>query len=168
MLGSGIIGMVRILLLSSLVRTGTRSFYLPKCFAQASFTSKSNRWWCASSMELSAQTSVSSAVDVERVRKDMLDAHATVQLNSAGDSPMPRTVLDRVTRHLEMEATVGGYEAAARCREELEEVYESAARLINANPDEIALQVRLRGRARRFAQPRHCYVQLSTLTEYSL
>lgn len=80
-------------------------------------------------------------VDVERVRKGMLDTTDTVHLNSAGDSPMPRAVLDRVTSHLQMEATVGGYEAGARCAEELEAVYESAAQLINARPDEIALQV---------------------------
>lgn len=84
------------------------------------------------------------AVDVDRVRKDILGSASTssaTHFNSAGDSPMPRPVLERVMEHLECEATVGGYEAAARCSEELEAVYESAAQLINADVDEIALQV---------------------------
>lgn len=81
-------------------------------------------------------------VDVESVRNDMLYTEApAAHFNSAGASPMPRTVLDRVTKHLELEATLGGYEAAAQCDDELEAVYESAARLINADADEIALQV---------------------------
>lgn len=81
-------------------------------------------------------------VDVDRVRQDMLDSGGIVHLNSAGDSPMPKMVLDRITEHLRTEALVGGYEAAARCQGELQAVYDSAALLINAHPDEIALQVR--------------------------
>ena len=83
-------------------------------------------------------------MDVERVRKDILGGATppATHFNSAGDSPMPRPVLERVTRHMEMEASLGGYEAAAQCDEELESVYESCARLINAEPAEIALQVR--------------------------
>lgn len=81
-------------------------------------------------------------VDVDRIRKDILEpAKAVTHLNSAGDSPMPRPVLERVTKHAEMEATFGGYEAAARCEKELEAVYTSAAQLINAHKDMIALQV---------------------------
>lgn len=83
----------------------------------------------------------SSKVDVARVREDMLGQAGSVHLNSAGDSPMPRIVLDRVMEHLRTEAIVGGYEAAARCQAELERVYDSAALLINARADEIALQV---------------------------
>lgn len=85
-------------------------------------------------------------VDVERVRRDMLwggGAKPVAHFNSAGDSPMPSAVLDRVTQHMQLEATLGGYEAAANVQEELEAVYDSAAQLINAKPDEIALQVQV-------------------------
>lgn len=61
--------------------------------------------------------------------------------NSAGDSAMPLQVLERVKAHMQMEATLGGYEAATIAQEELEAVYSSAAQLINAKPEEIALQV---------------------------
>eukprot|EP00903_Cladosiphon_okamuranus_P009577 g9119.t1 len=84
-----------------------------------------------------------STVDVERVRRDMVwdDAPTPVaHFNSAGDSPMPLKVFERVQAHLQMEATLGGYEAAANVQEELEAVYSSAAQLINAKPEEIALQ----------------------------
>lgn len=80
--------------------------------------------------------------DVDRVRNDMVEeAKSVVHFNSAGDSPMPLPVLERVTKHMKCEAALGGYEAAAQCEDELESVYESAAQLINANADEIALQV---------------------------
>lgn len=82
--------------------------------------------------------------DVDRVRRDMVwDAAPTAvaHFNSAGDSPMPLKVLERVKAHMEIEATLGGYEAAANVQEELEAVYSSAAQFINAKPDEIALQV---------------------------
>ncbi|CAM9642308.1 unnamed protein product, partial [Choristocarpus tenellus] len=69
----------------------------------------------------------------------MLDL-TTVQFNNAGDSPMPRPVLERVNAHLDLEARVGGYEAAARVENELQEVYVSAADIINADSQDIALQ----------------------------
>lgn len=86
------------------------------------------------------------AVDVERIRNDMVrdgKEPPVAHFNSAGDSPMPAKVLERIEAHMRMEAALGGYEAAANVQEELEAVYGSAAELINANPEEIALQVRL-------------------------
>jgi selenocysteine lyase/cysteine desulfurase len=52
---------------------------------------------------------------------------------------MPAVVLDAVREHLELEATIGGYEAAARQAQALENVYASVAGLIGAHHDEIAL-----------------------------
>lgn len=96
------------------------------------------------SMSSLAAEPAKSTVDVECFRRDMLwggGAKPVAHFNSAGDSPMPSTVLDRVTQHMQVEATLGGYEAAANVQEELDAVYDSAAQLINAKPDEIALQV---------------------------
>lgn len=92
----------------------------------------------------SLATESAEPVDVERIRRDMMWSSGGIPVahfNSAGDSPMPSAVFHRVTQHMQMEATLGGYEAAANVQEELETVYESAAQLINAKPDEIALQV---------------------------
>jgi selenocysteine lyase/cysteine desulfurase len=48
-------------------------------------------------------------------------------------------VLDATIDHLSLEATIGGYEAAAAASDRLEAVYTSIARLLNAKPAEIAL-----------------------------
>eukprot|EP00904_Undaria_pinnatifida_P009976 jgi/Undpi1/6108/HiC_scaffold_20.g08593.m1 len=116
---------------SPLVRLGDT--HLPRSFVHAAVLKRS--------LSALAMGSSRSEVDVERAREDILRGKTpATHFNSAGDSPMPRPVLERVTKYMEMEATLGGYEAAALCDEELESVYESAARLINAEPDEIALQ----------------------------
>lgn len=119
--------------LTPIVRTAET--HLPRFYARATLSSKGAM--PPLPMESPAK------VDVERVRQDMVDlaTSSVVHLNNAGDSPMPRPVLERVISHMQAEATLGGYEAAARCDEELEAVYESAAQLINADKDEIAMQV---------------------------
>lgn len=125
------------------MQAGNQAMHVPKVHARAPSISRRVRSPTAMKLLASASSATRTlALEVESVRNDMLDASGTVQLNNAGDSPMPRVVLERITKHLEAEATVGGYEAAARCEQELEQVYESAAELINAHPDEIALQVR--------------------------
>ena len=64
-----------------------------------------------------------------------------VNLNHAGASTSPKTVLDRVSRHLEREQIYGGYAAQKLVQEdgEMENVYDNVARLIHAEKQEIAL-----------------------------
>lgn len=122
---------------SPLVHTGDT--ILPRFHSRAALGKR-----VRASMACVTTESGGSTVDVERVRRDMVwDADPTpvAHFNSAGDSPMPLKVLQRVQAHMQMEATLGGYEAAANVQEELEAVYTSAAELINAKPEEIALQV---------------------------
>jgi selenocysteine lyase/cysteine desulfurase len=52
---------------------------------------------------------------------------------------MPRKVLDATVEHLQLEAMIGGYEAADQAREKVERVYGAAAELINADTSEIAV-----------------------------
>ncbi len=52
---------------------------------------------------------------------------------------MPQPVLDAVTSHLQLEATMGGYEAANAAQEKLKQVYDSIAALINCHRDEVAV-----------------------------
>ena len=42
-------------------------------------------------------------------------------------------------RHLELEAEIGGYEAAARCAEEFDGIHDTVARLLGCHGDEVAL-----------------------------
>lgn len=62
-----------------------------------------------------------------------------IHFNHAGSSLPPQPVLDTVIDHLQLEAEIGGYEAADAADERLEGVYRSIARLINARPAEIGL-----------------------------
>jgi selenocysteine lyase/cysteine desulfurase len=47
--------------------------------------------------------------------------------------------LESVTSHLELEATIGGYAAAAAAGEKIEHTYDALARLVGADRDEIAV-----------------------------
>jgi len=79
------------------------------------------------------------AIDIERARADTPGCENVLHFNNAGASLMPQSVLDAQVAYLRLEAAIGGYEAAAQEQERIEGVYESAARLIHANPDEIAI-----------------------------
>lgn len=62
-----------------------------------------------------------------------------VHLNHAGASPSPPCVLDTVVEHMELEQRIGGYAAARVRAKELDQVYDSVARLVHASSNEIAL-----------------------------
>ncbi|MGB0386882.1 MAG: aminotransferase class V-fold PLP-dependent enzyme [Ardenticatenaceae bacterium] len=78
-------------------------------------------------------------IDVKRARTETPGCENVLHFNNAGASLMPQSVLEAQVGYLELEAAIGGYEAAAQEEEKIEGVYESAARLINAKPDEIAM-----------------------------
>ena len=79
------------------------------------------------------------AFDVARARRETPGCEDVVHLNNAGASLMPDVVLRTVVEHLELEARIGGYEAAARERvERVEAVYDSIARLLGCSRDEVA------------------------------
>jgi selenocysteine lyase/cysteine desulfurase len=78
-------------------------------------------------------------IDLERLRAETPGCAEIAHFNNAGCAMSPLPVLDAVIEHLQLEAEIGGYEAAARAHARLEAVYASVARLINAKPDEIAL-----------------------------
>lgn len=79
------------------------------------------------------------AIDIERVRRDTPGIEHVLHFNNAGSSLMPKAVLDAQIAHLELEASIGGYEAAAKAHEAVHQVYDAAATLIGAQPGEIAV-----------------------------
>jgi len=79
-------------------------------------------------------------IDVDAVRRSTPGCETRIHLNNAGASLMSQPVLDAVVDHLQLEARLGGYEAADAAAERLDAVYASAARLVNAQLPEIALQ----------------------------
>ncbi len=78
-------------------------------------------------------------LDLERLRAETPGCRHVTHFNNAGASLPPQPVLDTVIGHLQLEAMIGGYEAAAQAEERQAAVYHSIARLINCAPDEVAL-----------------------------
>src|SRR5487761_1748871 len=79
------------------------------------------------------------SIDVASVRADTPGCENVLHLNNAGASLQPAIVLERVKDHLDLEAEIGGYEAADRTAEEYERIYASIGRLLHCNAEEIAL-----------------------------
>jgi len=78
-------------------------------------------------------------LDLDRIRADTPAAARRTYLHNAGAALMPVPVVDAMKRHIDLEAEIGGYAAAAAEAPRLDGVYHSVAHLLNAAPDEIAL-----------------------------
>lgn len=78
-------------------------------------------------------------MNIEALRRDTPGCENVLHFNNAGAGLMPRPVLSAVTDHLEREAMIGGYEAAAEARERTQDTYDALATLLRTRPDHIAL-----------------------------
>ena len=79
------------------------------------------------------------AIDVQRARRETPGCENVLHFNNAGAALMPQQVLHATIGHLQLEALVGGYEAAAQAHEAVENVYAAAATLLGCHGDEIAI-----------------------------
>jgi selenocysteine lyase/cysteine desulfurase len=77
-------------------------------------------------------------LDVGALRADTPGCAHRVHLNNAGASLMPRPVLDEIRGHLTLEATIGGYEAAADAASAIARAYDDVAGLLGTTSDRIA------------------------------
>jgi hypothetical protein len=102
-------------------------------------TSRQNINARTASFRQSEPQSAGEPFDVERARRDTPGTRQVVHLNHAGASLMPRPVLDAVQAHLNLEAEIGGMEAAEVHAAELKRTYDAVARLVGCDGDEIAL-----------------------------
>ncbi|MDP1965916.1 MAG: aminotransferase class V-fold PLP-dependent enzyme [Reyranella sp.] len=78
------------------------------------------------------------SLDIARLRAETPGCAHVLHLNAAGSALPTRRTLDATLGHLKLEAEIGGYEAADKARETLDGFYPSVARLIGAEPGEIA------------------------------
>ena len=78
-------------------------------------------------------------MDLKKVRADTPGCEHCIHLNNAGAGLMPASVLNAIRDHLELEARVGGYEAADQRASEIDQVYASIGQLIGAPARNIAV-----------------------------
>ncbi|GLY17622.1 aminotransferase class V [Kineosporia sp. NBRC 101677] len=79
------------------------------------------------------------AIDVARERARTPGATVAHHFNAAGSALPSHSVVQAVVDHLRLEERHGGYEAAHQVADRIEAVYQDAARLVGADPAEIAL-----------------------------
>ena len=77
--------------------------------------------------------------DLQQIRQDTPGCAHVLHFNNAGSSLMPQPVLDATVAHLQLEARIGGYEAAAQVAQSIEHVYDAVATLIHCSRDEVAI-----------------------------
>lgn len=78
-------------------------------------------------------------LNIETLRAETLGCAHVIHLNNAGAALMPQPVIDAMTAHLQLEATIGGYEAARQVQSQIDETYAATAKLIGAKVPEVAL-----------------------------
>lgn len=76
---------------------------------------------------------------LQRWRADTPGTAHRNHLNNAGAALMPRPVIDAITTHIELEATIGGYEAADAQAEAIDTGYGLLARLVGAQARNMAV-----------------------------
>jgi cysteine desulfurase/selenocysteine lyase len=78
-------------------------------------------------------------MDITKLREETPLCRNVIHFNNAGASPMPQPVYERLVAYLQREREIGGYEAEAEHRPEIEGTYRKLADLIGARPSELAL-----------------------------
>ena len=77
--------------------------------------------------------------DVARARRETPGCEGVLHFNNAGAALPPQPVLDAVKGHLDLEARLGGYEAAAAAGEAVHRTHDALAELLNCTREEIAV-----------------------------
>lgn len=78
------------------------------------------------------------ALQIEKLRDETPGCRQVLHFNNAGAALPPLPVVDAVKQHLDLEASIGAYEAADSVLNKIEQVYDNAAKLLNCEREEIA------------------------------
>lgn len=76
--------------------------------------------------------------EIDRFRQETRGCTGRIHLNNAGASLMPDPVTAAIQEHIDLEASIGGYEAAALQASAIREFYTRTARLLHCKPNNIA------------------------------
>ncbi len=76
---------------------------------------------------------------IRSLRADTPGTSHVLHFNNAGAALPPKAVTDAQMHHLQREADIGGYEAAAEARGAIQHTYDAVARMLNGSPKEVAL-----------------------------
>ena len=90
------------------------------------------------SVNTPATTSAFTIEEVARFRNDTRGCSHVVHFNSAGASLMPDVVTRAIAEHIELESTIGGYEASALQADAIQQFYTQAGKLIKCDSSNIA------------------------------
>jgi len=78
-------------------------------------------------------------IDIQLSRSLTPGCDHVLHFNSCGSSLMPTPVVEAVKAHLDLEARMGGYEAAAEAMPKWERAYDAIATMLNCKRDEVAI-----------------------------
>ncbi len=77
--------------------------------------------------------------DINKARADTPGADNRIHFNNAGAGLMPTCVVDALKTHIDLEAAIGGYEAADQTTEQQQRAYVAAAEMVNCKANQIAI-----------------------------
>ncbi len=77
-------------------------------------------------------------MNIDTLRAQTPGCKTKIHFNNAGASLMPESVIDAMQQHINLEGTIGGYEASDLKAKEIAGFYESVAKLVNGKSDNIA------------------------------
>jgi selenocysteine lyase/cysteine desulfurase len=77
-------------------------------------------------------------LDLQRLRAETPGCAYRIHFNNAGAGLMPAPVLEAMTEHLELEAELGGYEAADARSEAIHDFYVATAQLLGCEPRNVS------------------------------
>jgi selenocysteine lyase/cysteine desulfurase len=77
--------------------------------------------------------------DIERARAQTPGCGERIHFNNCGAGLMPVPVIDALKAHIDLEARIGGYEAADAADDKVQNAYSALARMLNCSPGEIAI-----------------------------
>ena len=69
-------------------------------------------------------------MNLAKIRDETPGCEHRIHLNNAGASLMPRSVIETVESHFQLEANIGGYEAESEASDEIAIAYEHVSSLL--------------------------------------